>query len=258
MFLDLPVELRILIIENSWRCTAYSEQRGTHSPSNCLSLLLTCLQLSAETQHVSDHLASNDYHLEIALLTDTELFPTWLCVPKLMTQLSTLHVDLRLFGHIIADDDVRLQVGCGGHLGFHWSFYALLERFLTYGPVDEKKYDKKPHPEYSILRNNPTFSDRNITIRTLVLDISSAEQNLPFPGPESTPRPEWIAAYMEGEIEALIGLHYDWAKYAKILYQRIGKIRMLVDGGFFREWNLVERRDAMLKTKPASELPEWM
>ncbi|KAL3476165.1 hypothetical protein BJX99DRAFT_258679 [Aspergillus californicus] len=88
------------------------------------------------------------------MLSKVTLFPTWFSI--------------RLFGHFINPDGLRNQVGDGGHAGLQWGFYSLLERFLTYGPVREKCVETP-------------YIDRGITVRTLILDISSAEPNLPFP-----------------------------------------------------------------------------
>ncbi|KAL2833058.1 hypothetical protein BDW59DRAFT_157195 [Aspergillus cavernicola] len=297
-FLDLPAELRSLIIENvlfdrcqpptkpsktnrtifrdipynAWRCRAYyqEQQHNTQGPSNSLSLLLTSRQISSETQAIL-HLNPTDYHLDISMLNEVDIFPTWLSVPRLTPCISTLTASVRLFGHIISPQNVASQVGDGGHLGFQWSFYAVLERFLAYGPVAQKtpNNNKSTHPSQN--NPNPSSMDRGITIKTLILDFSSAtdktDPDLTFPPPEidytlwrirhtsrrhplllragvdlmeHKPRPEFVAKYLTQYIAGLLSMNYHTASYGRMLYERIGAIRVLVDGRVYREFDLAE------------------
>lgn len=247
----------------AWRsCTSiYHEQRGQHCPSNALPLLLTNRQLSAETQALIDierQKSNLQYHLDISVLNDYHLFVTWLSVPWISNRLDSLAVDIRIFGHILSQGTARSLSGDGGRLGFHWSFYAILERFLRYGPVDEKKMET---PEDSTrYRRNPTFEDRDLTVKELTLYIDSAEDTLSFP-PDSIDyprwnarqhgsprfrssdntdklvkyrtRPEWLAKYLLAEIRGLLYMGYHTAEYGRILYERIGTLRIVVGGEDF-------------------------
>ncbi|KAJ5156180.1 hypothetical protein N7492_008983 [Penicillium capsulatum] len=278
-FLGIPPELRAIIINlvlchqrvppvapsksermdfqdidyRAWRdnTTIYNEQRGQHCPSNSLGLLLT------------NHLL---WILDISVLNDYDLFPTWLSVPYITNHVPELRVNVRLFGHILSVIQARKLTGAGVPLGFHWSFYALLERFLRYGPVDEKK-DKNPpcaNPENDgwVGRQNSTFEDRDMAIGALVVDIQSAETELPFPpadvdyqrwsdrhfgfdrnhshdGHENgaldellpyRARPEWLAKYLQSYLSSLLSMSYNEAEYAIFIYERIGVIRFVVDG----------------------------
>ncbi|KAL4780107.1 hypothetical protein BJX76DRAFT_61102 [Aspergillus varians] len=286
-FLDLPAELHGLIIAEvlfgvcpppaepartnrtifqdlnfkAWgRRRIYQEQRSTHSPSNGFALLLTSRLISAETQAILQRPGSIQYHLDISMLNEVELFATWLGVPQITTRVSTVYASVRLFGHIISYAAARSQSGDGGHLGFHWSFYALLERLLAYGPVDEKVGREKPNSW-----TNPTYTDREVTIDTVVLDFSSAERELSFPPsevdyqwwwrqhcamirpsadgvdlPEYKGRPDWVARRLTDELRGLLALTNHTASYGAILYERIGTIRVLVDGEVYRELDLNE------------------
>lgn len=254
-FLDLPPELRALIIEDVLNASRappaapskldraeykdiaykaylagngkiYHQKRSTHCPSNCLPLLLTNSQISAETQSILDRVQPprTDYHLDISVLDDLDLFPTWLSVPRITNRVSTLFVDVRLFGHIISFKTACRHSRDGHRLGMHWSFYALLERFVRYGPVDKKKGT----PLESDIRG-PSWQDRDVTVGTLILNFQSAESELPFP-PDSvdyrrwmvrhvysdlgyvgdplelekyTARPEWLAKFLLSEIYCL-------------------------------------------------------
>lgn len=288
--MDLPPELQTLIIERvvlehreppstpsktgrigfedmkylSWERNIYHEPRPTHNQSNSGSLLLTNQRLSAITQTVLARIQRINYTLDISVLNDVELYPTWVYVPRLTNRVSTLTVDVRLFGHVISREDARAQVGDGGRLGIQWSFYALLERFLRYGPVGEKK-GKKPGTGY--FRDNPEYDDREVVIDTLVLDFESAERVLSFPPAQVgynrwsgwlhvraprqsrgslqlsdyTTRPEWCAAHLMGEITAILDMDYHTALYGMILYEQIGRIQIRVNGEVTEELDIAHR-----------------
>lgn len=292
LFLNIPFELRMLIIEHvlytplspprtplesdgieyndlrykAWvsrHTNVYYNQQSKPSPSNCLSLLLTNHQILTETRMILGRMKV-DYILDISVKDDLLLFLTWLSVPCLTTHISTLYANVRLFGHIIEKRTIRNQLGDGGRRGFHWSFYAALERFLRYGPVGAKK-GKEEAESSQYPRETKEFEDRGILIDTLVLDFQSAELELFFPpkdvtykhwsgrhwgrdrGDQSeTPetlssyktRPEWLCEYLETWVSGLLYMGYHTSEFGKPLYERIGTIRMLVDGQSYGEFDL--------------------
>lgn len=288
-FLELPFELRALIIEHvlysqasppvapplrsdavkfkdleytAWGGSAYYTQQSTASILNSLPLLLTNRQIATETRSILKSRKA-DLILDISMLDEVALFLTWLSVPCLTMRVSTLHVNVRLFGPIISQHAVRCQMGDGGRLGFHWTFYAALERFLRYGPVGEKRHslkgeDEPPYPRREVRE----FKDRGITIDTLVLDFQSAELDLSLPpdnvtyqswrfwhmarystvhGESSetlssyTPRPEWPLEYLRDWISGLLN---NTPRYGQLLYDRIGKIQMRIDGQPHSEFDI--------------------
>ncbi|OQE44911.1 hypothetical protein PENCOP_c002G07083 [Penicillium coprophilum] len=225
----------------------FHERRDSHSPSNDLPLLLTSRQVFEETKSTLNRMERTTYFLDISVLDDQYLFSSWISVPKLTTCLSTLHVDVRLFGRILTAEEGRRQLGSGGRWGFHWCFYALLERFLQYGPVGEKKpcWDDKGRLYYE---------SRRISVENLILDFQSAETELPFPPDdvefeawhakhqgytvdgqiehslEYKTRPEWLLLDLTDWLEIIIRISTGTKKWGKIIYERIGSIFMLVDG----------------------------
>lgn len=288
--LDLPPELQELIIERvvldhreppsspsktdrtafedmiylSWQRKIYHEQRPTHTQSNSGSLLLTNRQISSITRTVLVRVKLTDYVLDISMLNDVELYPTWVYVPRLTNRVSTLTVDVRLFGHVITKEDAESLGGDGGRLGIHWSFYALLERFLRYGPVGEKRGKEPQRYRSGDIRENAEYDDRDVVVDTLVLNFESAEPVLSFPpdgvGYEQwsgwlraphwtrstvelsdyTSRPEWCAADLVREIKDIVGMSYHTALYGMILYEQIGRIQIRVNGELTEEIDLAE------------------
>ncbi|KAJ9489101.1 hypothetical protein VN97_g4161 [Penicillium thymicola] len=306
LFLNLPLELRILIIEHVLNtplsppltpfesdgieyhdlaynasvqrgCNAYYNHQNKHNPSNCLPLLLTNHQISTETQVILERMKV-EYILDISVKDDLHLFLTWLSVPCLTTHISTLYANVRLFGHIIEERTIRSQIGCGGRLGFHWYFYAALERFLRYGPVGLKqRKEESESSEYP--GNTKVFEDRGMLIDTLVLDFQSAELELSFP-PEDvtykqwwgrhwgldqgdrsetsgtlsshTTRPEWLCEYLKDWISGLLYMDYHTSEFGQPLYEHIGTIRMLVDGQLYHEFDLAAWLARLRFTDPTS------
>ncbi|OKL63123.1 hypothetical protein UA08_01251 [Talaromyces atroroseus] len=255
----------------------YHEQRGTHSPSNCISLLLTNRQLSAETRSVINRMRSTTtYVLDISVLNELELFPTWVSVPHITNRVSKLYVDVRFFGHILSEKVARYQYNDEDVLGYHWSFYGLLARFLRYGPVDEKK--KMSGRQNSSSKKPTTFHDYDVTVNLLVLNFKSAETELSFPpdtvtyqtwrshhftpiesrdiSPASidlekyTTRPEWFSTFLFHEIKSFLSMSYLGSFYGRILYERIGAIRILVNENLEHEFDLSSMLASLRFTGP--------
>lgn len=102
------------------------------------------------------------------------MFSTWISVPHLTTRLSTLYIDVRLFGHILTGNDLKQAREPGGHGGgyntINWLFHTCLKRFLLYGPVGEKKGGSVS-----------SYEDRVITVENLIFEFHSAETKPLFP-----------------------------------------------------------------------------
>ncbi|PTU20629.1 hypothetical protein P175DRAFT_0531969 [Aspergillus ochraceoroseus IBT 24754] len=294
-FLDIPLELRELIIArvlysstdppstalelngqeyydlnySAWVSSGthvYYTQQDMPSSSKCLSLLLTNRQLSTETRAVLER-RKLDYIVDISVKNELDLFLTWQSVPCLSTHISTLYTNVRLFGPIIDSRTIQGQLGDGGRRGFHWSFYAALERFLRYGPVGYRK-------------DLQEFEGRNMLIDTLVMDFQSADLELTFPPDNVTfrhwsdrhngsdrwrnsgeisktlssykPRPEWLCNYLHGWIDSLLTMSYHVSLFGMPLYEHIGSIQMLVDGRRQFEIDLASKLADLSFTDPRS------
>lgn len=203
--LDLPVELRLLIIEYALGCWAdppakpskatakkysdvephpdleittgvfYTQDAPSFPTSN---LLLVNHQISDETRAVLK-IASTDYVLDISLYNEIESFVTWQSVSHLTNHVSTLYTNIRLFGPIL-DDPIRRPNAWGGRCGqlsFHVSFYRILMRFLSLGAVGEKLYGEEANKDGFDMEGE----GKNVFIDTLVMDFQSAERELSFP-----------------------------------------------------------------------------
>ena len=228
--------------------------------TNSLSLLLANHQLSSETQDVLERLSTTySYGLDVMLVDEKELWPTWVSVPALSTQVDSVVATFRIFGTWGGEGRFAFGIGCGPP-EIVWCFYSLMERFLTCGPVGERKL---PSP------------DRKITVKFLILNIltplglepvatddlqtygqwyrsridryrvsddveddaagaaRAAGTNIPM-------QPAWLANFLHGYICDLLDMGYHTASAGAIMYERIGTIRICVDGELRHEYGLGE------------------
>ena len=108
----------------------YLVQMGSYRP-NSAALLLTNHQLHDEVEYLLQK-ASVQYVLDVMLINERELWPTWTSIPILATQIDTVEVNFR----IISQGQKGwsgFSSGSGGTPRIMWSFYSLLERFLKVG-----------------------------------------------------------------------------------------------------------------------------
>ncbi|KAL4949062.1 hypothetical protein BDW69DRAFT_203099 [Aspergillus filifer] len=308
-FLDLPAEIRALVIEHAlfdsrdppryptlenrvqlsdirhlaWRARPHYENFKTHSPSNCLALLLIYPQISTETRTMMNLQKKTNYHLDISVLDDNEVFPTWLSVPFLTTRINKLFVDVRLFGNIISPHVSWRLRGDGGHAQYEWDFLALLERFLRYGPVGEKKRPDGIRWSPSVRDEERFISDRGIKVDTVILDFSSAEEGgklaprevtyvdwrrIFIPGrsgfkdgimlEEYNTRPEWLAELLADEINCCLHFGRDREMFGKLMFERLRMIRMFVDGKSFQDIDVAGRLDDLKYHAQEEYVPEWV
>lgn len=254
----VPLEDSGLITERWQRggCGVYYEASNKQFSTNCLPLLLTNRQISAETKSVLD-LLETDYVLDISVLNDLDLFLTWITVPRLTHRINHLRTEVRLFGHVIPTTAARCQGGDGGSTGIEFAFHQVLQRFLMDGPVGQKKGG-----------NNDGYKNRNISVRTLELDFTSSEEGFPFPPdefhwrdyllqlrgrgkldewkteginakglpiwvsiPKYKTRPEWMARWVCLQISRIVRCSdFYGVRYGSMIYENVGTVRVSVDG----------------------------
>ncbi|PMD35981.1 hypothetical protein L207DRAFT_98691 [Hyaloscypha variabilis F] len=112
-----------------------------------------------------------------------------------------------------------LLQGCGGEpVQLTWSLYSLIERALKAGPVGRRTHK----------------SDRKISIKEFIIDVKT-------PNPDSPLNPTYLLNSIISDIKTLLRMRYDTAKYGTLLYERIGKIKVLMDGELHKEWNLAKQ-----------------
>lgn len=206
--------------------------------------LLVNRQLKAETEAAIE-LFPNDYALHAMLVNDRQLWPTWTRIPKLVSNVDNLHFSVKSVG---PGPDGRRSIwagGCGGPPIILWFFYGLLERFLKVGPFVGQHHKTDQH-----------FTIKNLDIEVLTPDVP-AEKLAPedqYPGEQFYNRtgaaelgsdliihPKKLAHILMDHNDSLLRIDYHHAEYSAILFERVGTMRILVDGEVQCEYNLAER-----------------
>ena len=259
--LDYPgaaLQHRVPLIDIDYRSWEYGPCNNLYEKQDfvptSLPLLLVNRQLYAETRAALQRLPEgHSYLLDVMLVDEAELWPTWLSVPVLVDRVDSVLAKFRIFGNQQNDYHSVLDPGDASPLQLVWCFYCLLERFLRRGPVGQRRM---------------RLADRNITIKTLTLDFLSPSDSTMrlrstneyrqwlksrsklrglWEQPDgnnsvvpSDMHPEWLMDFVSDYICMLLGMDYHMELYGKILYERVGVIRVCVDGKLETEYNLAE------------------
>ncbi|KAI9836027.1 MAG: hypothetical protein M1819_001638 [Sarea resinae] len=213
-----------------------------------LPLLLVNRRLSCETKSAIERLAlySNlACSLDVMFVEERELWPTWLYLPVLAQQVDCIEVTFRVFG-TAGEWKSAFQAGDASPPEILWCFYYLLELLLRRGPLGQRT----------------SHVDKQLSIKTLVLNFSAEGDTYLLPPSnvefgewmqsrrqrsgtdfgvdlkETIMRPEWLADYIIVYLGFLLSMGYHTAVYGAVLYERIGRIRITVDGTLKREMDL--------------------
>lgn len=209
-FLSLPTEIRTIILEyaintsqpaptdpwtgeehrkrcadfenNSWRFGLMHTLYGpTPRHFTSTSFQLVNQQVHDETRHILNRMTHPRYDLDVMVVHEWDFWPTWTNVPVWRTHADEVNVTFRLFGHCASPALLRTIGGAGGNPGMEWCFYALLERFLIRGPINQLP---NTTPDNSTTQRK---SERRFFMHILNLNIeSAADDKHPLPPPEIT------------------------------------------------------------------------
>lgn len=149
--------------------TAFVRYRLEKFVATSTPLLLVNHQLNAETiSNMRIMEGTHDYEIDIVLLDEIMLIPTWLHVPVLTTRIDTLNVTFRISGIFDAGTDAYKAYEFGSDNGFRggdggpypmvWPIYRLLERFIKVGPLGK--------------RLNPD-ERKDISVKTLSINVQT-------------------------------------------------------------------------------------
>ncbi|KAF8848246.1 hypothetical protein BDZ45DRAFT_733054 [Acephala macrosclerotiorum] len=220
--------------------------RIAHFPT----LLVDC-QLHTETLEAIEKLKDRrEYELDVLLVNEQELWPTWTYMPKWLRRVEQVYARFRIcgvfrkgrYGNCLQRYENAFE-GPESH-SIRWGLWNLLERFLRLGAVGQRA------------RRNRT--DKNIVLENLVIDVwspqISKEEKKATRGRthheivqlRNSTRNEYlttarnVAVEIGSELYHLLRMCYHSASYGRLLYERIGNIKVLVDGRLRREFNLAE------------------
>lgn len=219
-----------------------------------LPALLVNRQLQAEMEGVIKRKKSEQvsYSLDMMFVKGSGLWPTWLSVPVLSTDIDTIYAPFRVFhrpDNLPVDMELPDMWNEGGDRGPPFGFWMFYSFFI--GLIRQ------------IIGPWPHCSEREadkITIQRFVLDVITPVEPDTFPlVPPASPQPGFDHAdrpNREAEsvdspstVQRLAGLiqrEIDWfictGNYRKgdgnVLYERFGSIEMRVDGTRYHMWDL--------------------
>ncbi|KAE8153144.1 hypothetical protein BDV25DRAFT_150019 [Aspergillus avenaceus] len=234
------------------------ERRHKRWFSNPLALLLVNRRISQMTRWRLDRLPRS-CALDVMLLGETYLLPTWISLPAPCRQIEDLTATIRIVGNSLTLNgrQHRFYPGEEGSPPLIlWSFYYLLERFLEVGPLAEHR---QPEPR-------PRLKRMPFTINRLTLNCVSCPQKYKVAPPDMSiwtwmegsnsdtepagryegvlfllMRPDWLARLINEYIGYLLGMDSDMALYGAMLYEYVGSIRVCIDGEVLKEYHLDRR-----------------
>lgn len=206
-------------------------------------IFLVNRKLSSDAAIVLARTKAN-YHLDIILLNEVSLLPTWLMLPKPASQVETLTCTFRIAGSAPPRAEQREYRGFGtAGSAIAWVIYSLLEHFLWYGP--SFGYTSKGVSN-SVADIHPGYS-----IGNLVIDVETPpgihpdQMGVPMTGSyghgqhprmddgKMQPRvldPLYLIDFIDREITRLLRMDYYTFEYGNILFENVGNIIFKLDG----------------------------
>lgn len=229
--------------------------------NNNFSLLLVNRQLHIETRENLKVIARRPtYSLDIVVLDEILLLPTWLSVPVITTSLDTLNVTFRISGSYNARKEFDLemnrdgpyakwgrykgfQTGNGGPPAMSWQVYAILERFVKVGPAGEVTgRDMNKHFTAKCIRID-FQTPAGVSREKLGPPLSGHDS---FGGRKDTRGrvldPMYLADYVAHDLECMLWFSKDtWFRCGQILYEHLDKLILYKDGKEFQRWDIAEQ-----------------
>ena len=209
-------------------------------------LLLLNHQIHRETQELIRLLPTKSYVMDVTIANEAKLWATWLYAPILTTRVDQVYATIRTMGYPEPGRPI-FRGGDGGPPPLTYALYNLIERGVKVGPVGRRT------------RRN----DKKISIKEIVIDVQSpnvsADKILPGEhcidqeskqhqnekGPMSLRDAKYILSDVLSDLESVLGMSYHTATWGVLIYERIGKIKVLLDGELRKEWDLAKELAAV-------------
>jgi hypothetical protein len=180
--------------------------------------------------------------MDVIIANEAKLWATWLYAPVLTTRVDQVYATIRTMGYPEQRRPI-FRGSDGWPPPFTFALYDLIERGVKVGPVGRRT------------RRN----DKKISIKDIVIDVQSpnvsAAKILPGEhctdqetkqyrnekGPMSLRDAEYIVSDVLRNLEAVLGMSYHTASWGALIYERIGKIKVLLDGELRKEMGSCKR-----------------
>ncbi|PLB53493.1 hypothetical protein P170DRAFT_131201 [Aspergillus steynii IBT 23096] len=232
------------------------------------SLLLVNRQLAEVTRWRLGQLSkSSHYALDVMLVNEMELWPTWTFLTPPCEQVDTLTATFRITGTSPTLDGRKFRFTSGQDEPprIIWCFFHLLETFVECGPLAEHR-QSEPQAE-----SRDRFTIKNLTLDfktpTGLMAPSSLEYDNWLEGhgnkdprtsytwPYNTVetlmmRPEWLVSLISDYIGYSLDMNMFSHNFGKFLMEHVGNIRICLDGSLVKmhsvEHRIKEHYDRMI------------
>jgi hypothetical protein len=244
---------------------------------NTASLLRVNRQLHAETLENVKFLQACVYELDVIILDEILLLPTWIHVPHFATRLDRVGTTFRISGRYDRANEDYGDEGCGlppgpyrrwnSYKGFRngdcvgpamsWQIYSMLERFSKYCLCEWEHSADLVDP----VRMGPAGedgdanNDRHISIKTLDINVETPPGISPddlrpprsggmryYDGSDSVLCPTYLADFIVENIRDLLGSgDATWFMYGKIIYEHVDTVIVRQDGEDLERFDVAER-----------------
>lgn len=228
-----------------------------HDLNTSMSLLQVSRQIHAEVLEVLSRIEASPLtcSLDIIILDEMLLLPTWLSVPSHRTSVDTVKVTFRIAGSFRRkgrhdkDGPYDRFPGLGGFNGgdgggpyMKYQLYEILNRFIRDGPAGKVRDEEM---------------SKHVTAKCIRINVLTPEEvpKEKFVGPLSGPRvwrrgrdvqggvldPHFLADFVWNQLGALLRSEYrDFFQYGKILFEHVDEIVLCKDGAELKRWNVAE------------------
>jgi hypothetical protein len=204
-------------------------------------LLLLNHQIHREAQELIRLLPTKSYVMDVIIANETNLWATWLYAPVLTTRVDQVYATIRSMGYPEQGRPI-FRGGDGGPPPLTYALYNLIERGVKVGPVGRRT----------------SRNDEKISIKEIIIDVQSPDVSASeiLPGEHCTDQEskqyrnqkgpmflrdsEYILCFVLRELESVLLMSYHTAEWGGLIYERIGKIKVLLDGELRKEWDLAK------------------
>lgn len=229
--------------------------------NNIPSLLLVNRQLHAETMANLDFIAAKrpSYCLDVVVLDEILLLPTWLSVPFITTNLDTVNITFRISGSYDARKEFDIEMNrrgpyakwahfkgfrsCKGESAMRFQVCAVLERFVRVGPAGEVENEFE-HKHFTAKCMKIDFqTPPDIPLERLGSPISGRG----FFGGDKNSRgrvldPDVLARFVADDLRDMLTVQDGPAlNYSEILFEHLDELVLFRDGKEFERWDIAEQ-----------------
>ncbi|KAF2470500.1 uncharacterized protein BDR25DRAFT_35276 [Lindgomyces ingoldianus] len=223
----------------------YPSSSAAYEPTS-KGLLQTCHQLRAETLDRRAKLVISSAVLDVMLVEEKSLWPTWLSIPpKMPPIIERLEIRIRICGSPRIKESLQSRVRFGGCISspIPYGLFGIVDRFLAVGTTGEcppwfwRKYETSVpayRPQYCI-KSLHIVVDTNVALSE---NEQLSPENIPSrQTPHVDPKtnkllvvsPMALGIYLADRVEILLGpTGFGYNKLAALLGARIGEVTVSV------------------------------